>query len=87
MIQFMWMKKIKEDYVKYPGGKTNMSFDVSEGKFLILGDNRNNSDYAIYQKNQYIDGKYIDAKTQVIVYPFNLLYKNLTQICLLRIKY
>ncbi|GAA0096505.1 hypothetical protein UT300010_30430 [Clostridium perfringens] len=48
MIQFMWMKKIKEDYVKYPGGKTNMSFDVSEGKFLILGDNRNNSDYAIY---------------------------------------
>lgn len=41
-------EKIKEDYVKYPGGKTDMSFNVPEGKFLMLGDNRANSDDAIY---------------------------------------
>lgn len=64
-------KKLEESYVKYPGGKTDMSFDVPEGKFLMLGDNRNNSGDARYWNNKYIDGKDIDAKAQVIVYPFN----------------
>ncbi len=64
-------EKIKEDYVKYPGGKTNMSFNVPEGKFLMLGDNRANSDDARYWTNPYIDSKDIDAKAQIIIYPFN----------------
>ena len=64
-------EKIKEDYVKYPGGKTDMSFNVPEGKFLMLGDNRANSDDARYWANPYIDSKDIDAKAQIIIYPFN----------------
>ena len=64
-------EKIKEDYVKYPGGKTDMSFNVPEGKFLMLGDNRANSDDARYWTNPYIDSKDIDAKAQIIIYPFN----------------
>ncbi|AMN30725.1 signal peptidase I [Clostridium perfringens] len=64
-------EKIKEDYVKYPGGKTDMYFNVPEGKFLMLGDNRANSDDARYWTNPYVDNKDIDAKAQIIVYPFN----------------
>lgn len=64
-------EKTKEDYVKYPGGKTDMSFNVPEGKFLMLGDNRANSDDARYWANPYIDSKDIDAKAQIIIYPFN----------------
>lgn len=64
-------EKLQEDYVKYQGGKTDMSFDVPEGKFLMLGDNRDNSDDARYWKNPYIDGKDIEAKAQITIYPFN----------------
>lgn len=64
-------KKLKEDYVKYPGGKTDMFFDVPKGKFLMLGDNRANSDDARYWTNPYVDSKDIDAKAQIIIYPFN----------------
>ncbi|AMN30639.1 signal peptidase I (plasmid) [Clostridium perfringens] len=64
-------EKIQEDYVKYPGGKTDMYFNVPEGKFLMLGDNRANSDDARYWTNPYVDNKDIDAKAQIIVYPFN----------------
>ncbi|MDV5105650.1 signal peptidase I [Clostridium perfringens] len=63
--------KLEEDYVKYQGGKTDMSFDVPSGKFLMLGDNRNNSDDARYWINPYIDGKDIEAKAQLTVYPFD----------------
>ena len=63
--------KLEEDYVKYQGGKTDMSFDVPSGKFLMLGDNRNNSDDARYWSNPYIDGKDIEAKAQLTVYPFD----------------
>lgn len=63
--------KLEEDYVKYPGGKTDMSFNVPEGKFLMLGDNRNNSDDARYWNDPYVDGKDIEAKAQITVYPFN----------------
>ena len=63
--------KLEEDYVKYQGGKTDMSFDVPSGKFLMLGDNRNNSDDARYLSNPYIDGKDIEAKAQLTVYPFD----------------
>ncbi len=48
-----------------------MSFDVPSGKFLMLGDNRNNSDDARYWSNPYIDGKDIEAKAQLTVYPFD----------------
>ncbi len=64
-------EKLKEDYVKYPGGRSDMTFDVPQGKFLMLGDNRDNSDDARYWQNPYIDGKDIEAKAQITVYPFN----------------
>ena len=64
-------EKIKEDYVKYPGGKTDMHFNVPEGKLLMLGDNRSNSDDARYWDNPYVDITDIDAKAQIIIYPFN----------------
>ncbi|MGM8316840.1 signal peptidase I (plasmid) [Clostridium perfringens] len=64
-------EKIKEDYIKYPGGKTDMSFDVPKGKFLMLGDNRANSNDARYWTNPYVDSTDIDAKAQMIIYPFN----------------
>ena len=48
-----------------------MSFDVPSGKFLMLGDYRNNSDDARYWNNPYIDGKDIEAKAQLTVYPFD----------------
>lgn len=63
--------KLKEDYIKYPGGKTDMSFDVPKGKFLMLGDNRAHSNDARYWTNPYIDIKDIDAKAQIIIYPLN----------------
>ena len=37
----------------------------------MLGDNRNNSDDARYWNNPYIDGKDIEAKAQLTVYPFD----------------
>ncbi len=64
-------EKLKEDYVKFPGGKADMSFNVPEGKFLMLGDNRANSDDARYWTNPYVDSEDIDAKAQIIVYPLN----------------
>lgn len=64
-------EKLEEDYVKYPGGKTDMTFDVPEGKYLMLGDNRNNSDDARYWSDPYVDGKDIEAKAQLTIYPFD----------------
>lgn len=63
--------KLEEDYVKYQGGKTNMSFDVPEGKYLMLGDNRNNSDDSRYWSYPYVDGDDIEAKAQLTIYPFD----------------
>lgn len=64
-------KKLDETYVKYQGGKVNLVFKVPEGKYLMLGDNRNNSDDARYWKDSYIDRKDIHGKTQLRVWPLS----------------
>lgn len=59
-----------EEYVKYPSSKTG-SFEVPEGKYLMLGDNRANSADARYWNNPYIDGSEIEGKAGLRVFPFN----------------
>lgn len=63
-------KLLDEPYVKNPSPQTGM-FDVPQGKFLMFGDNRANSNDARYWLNPYIDGSQIKAKAKLRVYPFN----------------
>ncbi|MGL5244518.1 MAG: signal peptidase I [Sarcina sp.] len=63
-------KYLEEPYVKNVDYKQG-TFDVPEGKFLMFGDNRADSNDSRYWNNPYIDGSEIKAKAQVIVYPFN----------------
>ncbi|OOM68530.1 signal peptidase I [Clostridium sp. BL-8] len=62
--------KLEDDYVKNKD-KYNGSFEVPEGKYFFLGDNRPISNDARYWKNHYIDGSKIEGKAQFIFYPFN----------------
>lgn len=59
-----------EDYVKNHSDKT-AEFQVPEGKFLMLGDNRSNSLDARYWNNPYIDGSDIKGTAKLRVYPFD----------------
>lgn len=61
---------LAEDYVKNPENKS-ASFKIPEGKYLMLGDNRANSEDARYWNNPYIDAKDIQGKARVRVYPFD----------------
>lgn len=63
-------KLLDEPYVKFPSDK-KASFVVPEGEYLMLGDNRADSQDARYWNNPYIDGKDISAKAGLRVYPFN----------------
>lgn len=60
----------KEDYVKnqqpYDG-----EYEVPEGKYFFLGDNRSDSNDARMWENHYIDGSDVIGKAQLRVYPFN----------------
>ncbi|WP_300257704.1 signal peptidase I [Clostridium sp.] len=64
-------ERLDEHYIKYPGGKVNINFEVPEDKYLLLGDNRDNSKDARYWSNQYIDGDDILGKAQITVWPLN----------------
>ncbi len=48
-----------------------MNFEVPEDKYLLLGDNRDNSKDARYWSNQYIDGDDILGKAKITVWPLN----------------
>lgn len=63
-------EEIKEDYVV---NKDNFygEFEVPEGKYFFLGDNRPISFDSRKWENPYIDGKDIKAKAQIKVYPFS----------------
>lgn len=63
-------EKLQEDYVK---NKDNYSgnFEVPEGKYFFLGDNRPVSKDARYWINPYIDSSVIEGKVQFIFYPFS----------------
>ena len=60
---------LKEDYVKNNDDFTG-SFDVPEGKFFFLGDNRANSNDARLWINSYIDASEIKGEARFIFYPF-----------------
>lgn len=47
------------------------TYVVPEGKYFFLGDNRPISKDSRYWIDPYIDGKYIEAKAQLKVYPFS----------------
>lgn len=61
---------LKEDYVKNNDDFTG-SFDVPEGKFFFLGDNRANSNDARLWINSYIDASEIKGEARFRFYPFN----------------
>lgn len=70
-IVYVNSKEMQEDYIEYQGGKSNMIFEVPNGKYLFFGDNRNNSEDARYWNNKYIDGNEILGKAQVRVWPLD----------------
>ncbi|MCR4943073.1 MAG: signal peptidase I [Clostridium sp.] len=63
-------EKLQEDYVK---NNDNFSgeFEVPEGKFFFLGDNRSNSYDSRRWQDPYIDASCIKAKAGLKVYPFS----------------
>lgn len=63
-------EEFKEDYVKNPSDKGG-SFIVPSGRYLMLGDNRANSDDSRSWNNPYIDGNDIKGKVIFRIAPFN----------------
>lgn len=61
--------KLDEPYVVF---KDNLakSFEVPEGKYLFLGDNRASSMDSRVWENPYVDAKDIKGKAQFILFPF-----------------
>lgn len=62
---------LEEDYIGAQNASFNGRYQVPEGKYFFLGDNRLYSNDARVWKNPYIDGKDIIAKAQIRVYPFD----------------
>jgi signal peptidase I len=60
---------LEEPYVVHKDNKT-ASFNVPEGHYLFLGDNRANSLDARYWKNPYISKDAIKGKARITVFPF-----------------
>lgn len=67
-------EELKEDYVKNPE-KTDGVYNVPEGKYFFLGDNRANSEDARKWQSDYgmtyVEGKDIKGKALLKVYPFS----------------
>lgn len=61
---------LEEPYVKNPSDLTGI-FDVPEGNYLFLGDNRADSADARYWDNPYIPYEKIMGVGKIIIYPFN----------------
>lgn len=61
---------LREDYVKNNDDYSG-TFDVPEGEFFFLGDNRADSWDARRWINPYIDSSYIKGQARLRIYPFN----------------
>lgn len=61
-------EKLEEDYVKN-NEKFNQTYEVPEGKYFVLGDNRANSDDSRYWKYPYVDESKIEGKARIKYYP------------------
>ena len=67
-------EKLIEDYIGN-ADRFNGEYEVPEGKYFFLGDNRLWSKDSRYWINPYIDGKDIIGKAQFKVYPFSEIGK------------
>lgn len=63
-------EKLNEDYVKNKD-LYNGTYEVPQGKYFFLGDNRPISADSRLWKNPYIDGSNIQGKIQFKSYPLN----------------
>ncbi|MDR5588469.1 MULTISPECIES: signal peptidase I [Clostridium] len=63
-------EQLAEDYVKNNEDYDRI-FDVPEGEYFFLGDNRANSDDSRYWKNPYIKSEKIQGKAKVKIYPIS----------------
>ena len=67
-------ERLQEDYVENKGGSIG-EYQVPEGCFFFMGDNRRYSNDARDWNNKYINGKFIRGKAQYILFPFNRITK------------
>ncbi|NFS28615.1 signal peptidase I [Clostridium botulinum] len=63
-------EQLVEDYVKN-NEVYDRIFDVPQGEYFFLGDNRANSDDSRYWKNPYIKSEKIQGKAKVKIYPIS----------------
>ncbi|MGL5617389.1 MAG: signal peptidase I [Sarcina sp.] len=63
-------EKLNEPYVKFPEAKGGV-YQVPQGEYFMLGDNRADSNDSRYWKDPYIPFKDIVGKTWLRVYPFD----------------
>ncbi|MDP4178614.1 MAG: signal peptidase I [Bacillota bacterium] len=75
-------KKIDQSYVVHPGGipmdstsEEDISYQVPQGQFFFLGDNRANSDDSRYWQNHFIDKKDIMGVARITIFPFSRIGK------------
>lgn len=62
---------LEEPYVVYPAGGTEMEFEIPQGHYLFLGDNRAGSEDARYWAEPFIPAEKIKAKAQFTLWPFS----------------
>lgn len=67
-VVFINGEELKEDYVKN-GDKYNGTYEVPEGKYFFLGDNRSISYDSRKWVDHYIDGSDLEGKVQFKFYP------------------
>ena len=67
-VVFINGEQLKEDYVKN-NEKYTRAFEVPEGKYFFLGDNRAHSNDSRYWEDPYVPESYIDAKAKIKYYP------------------